>query len=90
MESIIDNLWAIKMNWKYIIFETPYVYRMPILFPPVIEHNAMARKFEGRKPVSAGFVTMGIDAVPHCFGKSISLALEAQDEDVACLKHLIG
>lgn len=74
------------MNFKYIIFDGP-TGEEPILFPPWINHDDMARKM-GRKAISAGFVKMADDDVT-CYGKSLSLNLRAREEDSHIVEMLL-
>lgn len=70
---------------KYIVFETDTGKIHPTLFPRAIKHSAFARMMpEHYKPVSAGFVTMGLE----CFGESTSLGLPSLEGDTLLVRNI--
>jgi hypothetical protein len=73
---------------KYIVFDE----RKVIVFPEMMEHAAIARKFENWKPTSAGFVSFGVDADGEVqlsgYGESVSLRLKSVPDDTHLLTRL--
>lgn len=70
---------------KYVIFESG-LDETPIVFPSPINHASMAMMMGSWSPVSAGFVTFGLNPkddsiVAHCYGKSVGLGLQAREQD---------
>lgn len=76
---------------KYVMFETENGQKLPVLFPEALTHSLMAMCIAAgievcinskAKPVSAGFVNLGIDTKVH--GKSESMGnLESHPSDAA-------
>ena len=68
-------------KYKYIKFE----YGDFVVFPPVINHNDMARMANRTgdvgAAVSAGFVDTQDGGELHCFGESISIGIKSKPED---------
>ena len=70
---------------KYIVFEIDTGRFHPALFPRAIEHSKFAGMMPDHyKPVSAGFVTMGLE----CFGESMSLGLESIEGDTKLIRDM--
>jgi hypothetical protein len=68
-----------KGKGKYIIVDDGFLEH-PILFSHCVYHNVMAKKV-GDKVISAGFFDLDKNGKFICFGKSISLNVEARDID---------
>ena len=66
---------------KYIIFETPSLLEVPILFPDFIGHSDMASDLSNWKPVSAGFCKPGCVGKMDVWGRSTSLGLTSRETD---------
>ena len=72
---------------KYIMYEGPTGLPQIVLFDILVDHFDMVRDLRVT-PVSAGFVGIDEDSV-SCYGKSVTLGLEAREEDVTHFKRLI-
>lgn len=75
------------------MFKTKYIKtknREIIMFGEIIQHSS----FSNRQPISAGFVSFGIDKQGNptckCYGKSISLGLESEEEDTRLARMQFG
>jgi hypothetical protein len=75
-------------NAKYIVFNE----RKVVVFPALMEHVEMAKRFSEWKPTSAGFVSFGVneegDVQLSGYGESISLKLKAAPDDTRLLTRL--
>lgn len=73
---------------KYINFEHIGI----VIFGSIIDHGTM-QQLVGHKALSAGFCSLpakdSLGNVPHCYGKSVSLKLEATEEDTQLLQTLM-
>lgn len=72
------------MKLKYVMFEDRNLGPVPLVFPTVLVHADVARRYGG-KVVSAGFVQVSEDALGrpefHCYGESISLNVKSDPKD---------
>jgi hypothetical protein len=75
------------------MFKTKYIKtknREIIMFGEIIQHSS----FSSREPISAGFVSFGIDEQGNptcqCYGHSISLGLESEEEDTELARRQFG
>lgn len=75
-----------KMKTKYIKTKNKEI----IMFGEIIQHSS----FKNREPLSAGFISFGLDSDGNptctCYGNSISLGLESDEEDTELARFQFG
>lgn len=76
---------------KYICYDDGHVDTL-IVFPDHIQHSDMARQLNLAQGMllGAGFVVMGNDGAPMCYGDSVSLDIKSREEDTFILCNNIG
>jgi len=82
------------MSMKYIIFMTPELYKIPIIFPETISHADMAQKMgKSYEVVSAGQFNC---SEVYVYGDSITLSknlnkeIKSLPEDVKLIEHALN
>lgn len=61
---------------KYIVYDDFNVGVTIIIFPSFLVHQDVATRMRAHV-LSAGFLSIGADGSPHCYGESVSLNVKA-------------
>ena len=80
------------MSAKYVVFEINGLEQM-IIFAESLTHRTIANRFMIYKPISAGFINVGIrldgDVIITASGKSTSLKLNSREVDNFIAQQLL-